>query len=59
MTTYHCGVTMMQVYERTSTEDRYELALTVETIDTLYQCMQCGAKLSCHLEQPKLDAHAE
>jgi hypothetical protein len=48
----HCGLPMLEVYERKQTEDRFELALSVEVVDVLYQCTRCGAKLTTHLEQP-------
>lgn len=55
MTVDHCGLPMMTVHSRTGREDRFEMALTVELVDTLYLCEHCGAKLATHLEQPATD----
>lgn len=44
---------MLKVYERSRDEDRFDLVLTVETIESLHQCEHCGAKLSLRLDQPK------
>lgn len=52
MSPEHCGLPMLHALRSRSTEDRYDLAVTVETIQTLYQCEHCGAKLTTILEQP-------
>jgi hypothetical protein len=54
----HCGLPMMEIYARTSRTDRYDLALTVETINALHQCEHCGARLTTRLDQPLLPAAA-
>lgn len=51
MTPMHCGLPMLQVYSRSSTADRFELALTTETVESLHQCEHCGAKQHTCLEQ--------
>lgn len=48
----HCGQPMMQAYERRSREDRYDVALLVETVEAMYVCRACGAKLVTRLDQP-------